>query len=103
MWLHDTMGEVHTANGRDISQAHITWTSPKNQDLSNFQGREDTPDVMKKLLLGLLEKDTPFAVLKKTNMLRYLKNIEGSEDLQDLSDLFQVGDQDGKRNLSAQT
>lgn len=89
------MGEVHTANSRDISQAQITWTPPRNQDLSNFQGstgREETPVVMKKLLLGLLEKDIPFAVLKKTNMLRYRNNVEGSEHLQDLSDLFQVGD-----------
>lgn len=89
MWLQNTMGEVHTANGRDISQAHIMWTSPRNQDLPDFQDssdREETPDVMKQLLLGLLEKDSPFAVLKKTNVLQYLKNVKGSQDLQDLSD-----------------
>ncbi|XP_062994556.1 parathyroid hormone 4-like [Elgaria multicarinata webbii] len=106
MWLHNVMGGVHTASGRDISQAHIMWTSPKNQDPSDFYdstGREETQDTMKQLLLGLLEKESPFAVLRKTNVLQYLKNVKGSQDMQDLSDLFQVGDQDGKRNLSSQT
>uniref|UniRef100_A0A670IHM8 Uncharacterized protein n=1 Tax=Podarcis muralis TaxID=64176 RepID=A0A670IHM8_PODMU len=36
IWLHQAMGGVHTAVGRDIPQAHIVWTSPRNQDLSNL-------------------------------------------------------------------
>lgn len=102
MWLHNAVSGVHTASGRDISQAHVMWTSPKSQDLSDLYdstGREEAPDVMKQLLLGLLEKDSPFAVLKKTNMLQYLKNVKGSQDLQDLSDLFQVADQGGNTSL----
>lgn len=104
MWLHSAMGSVHTASGRDISQEHIMWTSPKNQDLSDMSestGRDETP-AMKQLLMGLLEKESPFPVLKKTNLLQYLKNVKDNQDLQDLSDLFQVGDQGDKRNLSAQ-
>ncbi|XP_053099557.1 parathyroid hormone 4-like [Hemicordylus capensis] len=100
MWLHTAIGGVHTASGRDISQAHIMWTSPKNQDLYDSTGKEETPDTMRRLLLGLLEKHSPFAV--KTNVLHYLKNAKGSQDLQDLSGLFQIGDQEEKRNLSAQ-
>ncbi|XP_044287840.1 parathyroid hormone 4-like [Varanus komodoensis] len=105
MWLHNAMEGVHTASGRDISQAHIMWTPPKNQDLSDFydsMSREETPVTMKQLLLGLLEKESPFAVLRKTNVLQYLKNVKGSKDMQELSDLSQAGEQDGKRNLSAQ-
>lgn len=106
IWLHQAMGGVHTAVGRDIPQAHIVWTSPRNQDLSNLSdgtGREESLEMMKQLLLGLLEKEEPVAVLRKTNVLQYLKNVKGNQDRQDLSDIFQGGDQDGKRNLSTQT
>lgn len=102
MWLHNAVSGVHTASGRDTSQAHVMWTSPKSQDLSDLYdstGREEVPEMVKQLWLGLLEKDSPFAVLKKTNMLQYLKNGKGSQDLQDVSDLFQVADQGGNRSL----
>uniref|UniRef100_A0ACB8F4U1 Uncharacterized protein n=1 Tax=Sphaerodactylus townsendi TaxID=933632 RepID=A0ACB8F4U1_9SAUR len=102
MWLHNAVGGVHTATGRDISQAHFMWTSPKSQDISDLYdstGREEVPEIMKQPLLGLLEKESPFAVLKKTNMLQYLKNVKGSQDLRDISDLSQVADQGGNISL----
>ncbi|KAJ7332935.1 hypothetical protein JRQ81_015115 [Phrynocephalus forsythii] len=106
MWLHNAMTGVHTATDRGrISRAHIMWTSPNSQDLSDFYdstGREETPDTMKQLLLEQLEKESPFSVLRKTNVLQYLKNVKGRQDMKDLSDLFQVGDQDSKRALSAE-
>ncbi|KAG8132176.1 hypothetical protein E2320_010051, partial [Naja naja] len=104
MWLHNAMGGVHTASGRDLSQAHVLLTS-KEQDLSDLydtMSREEMPDMMEPLLLELLGRDTPFSKIPKANVLHYLKNGKGHQLLQDLSELFQMGGQDGKRNLSAQ-
>uniref|UniRef100_G1KSU8 Parathyroid hormone n=1 Tax=Anolis carolinensis TaxID=28377 RepID=G1KSU8_ANOCA len=106
MWLHNAMMGVHTATDRGhVSRAHIMWTSPKNQDPADIYDnirREEISDVIKQLLLGRLE-EAPLSAMRKTNVLQYLKNVKDSQDIQDLSDLFQAGDQDGKRNLSAQT
>lgn len=101
MWLHNAMGGVHTASGRDLSQAHVLLTS-KEQDLYDTMDREEMSDMMEPLLLELLGRDTPFTKIPKANLLHYLKNGKGHQLLQDLSDLFQMGSQDGKRNLSAQ-
>ncbi|XP_058032083.1 parathyroid hormone 4-like [Ahaetulla prasina] len=104
MWLHNAMGGVHTASGRDLSQAHVLLTS-KEQDLSDLydtMDREEMSDMMEPLLLELLGRGTPFTKIPKANLLHYLKNGKGHQVLQDLSDLFQMGSQDGKRNLSAQ-
>lgn len=104
MWLHNAMGGVHTASGRDLSQARVLLTS-KEQDLSDLSDtldREEMSDMLEPLMPELLGRDTDFTKVLKANVLHYLKNGKGHQCLQELSDLFQMGGQDGKRNLSAQ-
>lgn len=104
MWLHNAMGGVHTASGRDLSQARVLLTSKEQDlpDLSDTLDREEMSDMLESLMLELLRRDTDFAKVLKANVLHYLKNGKGHQRLQELSDLFQMGGQDGKRNLSAQ-
>lgn len=98
MWLHNAMGGVHTASGRDLSQAHALLTSKEHDfsDLYDTMDREEMSDMMEPLLLELLGRDTSFTKIPKANLLYYLKNGKGHQLLQDLSDLFQMGSQDGK-------
>ncbi|XP_042320923.1 parathyroid hormone 4-like [Sceloporus undulatus] len=106
MWLQNLMMGVHTASDRGhIARSRFMWTSPKNPDLSDFynsMGKEEMPNMIRQLLLGQLE-ESPLGVLRKENVLQYLKNVKDRQDMEDFADLFEAGDQDVKRDLSTQT
>uniref|UniRef100_A0A8C3PE79 Parathyroid hormone n=1 Tax=Chrysemys picta bellii TaxID=8478 RepID=A0A8C3PE79_CHRPI len=106
MWLHNAMGSVHTARARDASHSNSLWDSQKSQDLPDLfdsTSKDETPNLVKQLLLELTEKKQAFPVLKKTELRQYLKNPKGSWSLQDLFDLFQVKDHGSQRNPAAET
>ncbi|TFJ99819.1 apolipoprotein A-II-like [Platysternon megacephalum] len=95
MWLHNAMGSVHTARARDASHSNSLWDSQKSQDLPDLYdstSKDESPNLVKQLLLELTEKEQAFPVLKKTDLRQYLKNPKGSWSLQDLFDLFQRED-----------
>uniref|UniRef100_A0A8C3RXQ0 Uncharacterized protein n=1 Tax=Chelydra serpentina TaxID=8475 RepID=A0A8C3RXQ0_CHESE len=83
MWLHNAMGSVHTARARDVSHSNSLWDSPKSQDLPDLYdstSKDETPNLVKQLLLELTEKEQAFPVLKKTDLRQYLKNPKGRQE-----------------------
>ncbi|NWU90036.1 PTH4 protein, partial [Upupa epops] len=50
MWLHNALGNVHTASSRDIPLSDTMWDSQRTEDSSdlyNSIGREETSTLMK--------------------------------------------------------
>uniref|UniRef100_A0A8B9IG79 Parathyroid hormone n=1 Tax=Anser cygnoides TaxID=8845 RepID=A0A8B9IG79_ANSCY len=75
MWLHNALGSVHTASSRDISLSDAMWDSQKSQDTSDLYdsiGRDEASSLMKQLL-ELIANEQGFPLLKKMDLLQYLK------------------------------
>ncbi|KYO33119.1 hypothetical protein Y1Q_0014917 [Alligator mississippiensis] len=105
MWLSNVMGGVHTASSRDVPLSNAMWDLQKSDDLPGLYdsiSNDETPNLVKQLLLGLMEKEQTFPMLKKMDLLQYIKNAKGSWNLQYLPDIFQVKDPSSKRSPSAQ-
>nr|XP_005987745.1 PREDICTED: parathyroid hormone-related protein-like [Latimeria chalumnae] len=80
MWLHNTMGGVHTAGGRDLSHMNSIWDVQKAKDTPNQHNSgnwAEDRDMMKQLLIGMIREQTfpllkanegPLHLLKNSNM-----------------------------------
>ncbi|XP_068774548.1 parathyroid hormone 4-like [Struthio camelus] len=103
-WLHNALGSVHTASSRDISLSNAMGDSQKSRDpsdLHNSISRAETSSLMKQLL-DVMEKEQGFILLKKPDLLQYMKTPKGNWNPQDLLDLLQIKELGSKRNPSAQ-
>ncbi|XP_035426493.1 parathyroid hormone 4-like [Cygnus olor] len=81
MWLHNALGSVHTASSRDISLSDAMWDSQKSQDTSDLYdsiGRDEASSLMKQLL-ELIANEQGFPLLKKLDLLQYLKTPKGGQ------------------------
>ncbi|XP_061869793.1 parathyroid hormone 4-like [Colius striatus] len=103
MWLHNALGNVHTASSRDISLSNAMWDSQKSQNPSEVYSSIDREiSSLRKQLLELMDEEQGFPLLKQLDLLRYAKTPEGNWNPQDLFNLFQIEELGSKRSPSTQ-
>uniref|UniRef100_A0A8C3CSD3 Parathyroid hormone n=1 Tax=Cairina moschata TaxID=8855 RepID=A0A8C3CSD3_CAIMO len=78
MWLYNALGSVHTASSRAISLSDAMWDSQKSQDLYDSISRDEASSLTKQLL-ELRGNEQGFPLLKKLDLLQYLKTPKGGK------------------------
>ncbi|XP_069489656.1 parathyroid hormone 4-like [Ambystoma mexicanum] len=87
MWLHNAMGGVHTASGRDLPRA-IVWDVQKAKDAplspDTYTGpvAEEPQDLLKQLLVKQAQEEPAFKRLKKNDLPQCGKYREYRRSLQ---------------------